>query len=111
MCGIVGVWSLQEITDRENGERRLEVFGGTTDGFRIAEADLDIRGPGDLLGTRQAGLPTFRVANIVADRDWLEKAREDARELLRSPDDFGAEDLLARVAPRAADRYERFAGG
>jgi len=47
----------------------------------------------------------------VADRDWLERAREDARELLRRPDDLGAAELLARVAPRAADRYERFAGG
>jgi len=95
----------------ENGERRLGVFGSTTDGFRIAEADLDIRGPGDLLGTRQAGLPTFRVANIVADRDWLERARADARELLSRPRDLAAEELLARIAPRAADRYERFAGG
>ncbi len=95
----------------ENGSRRLEVFGETTDGFRIAEADLDIRGPGDLLGTRQAGLPTFRVANIVADRDWLERARADARELLASPEALAAEELVARVAPRAADRYERFAGG
>lgn len=95
----------------ENGERRLEVFAATTDGFRIAEADLDIRGPGDLLGTRQAGLPTFRVANIVTDRDWLERARSDARELLADPEAFGATDLLARIAPRAASRYERFAGG
>lgn len=95
----------------EGGERRMEVFGATTDGFRIAEADLDIRGPGDLLGTRQAGLPVFRVANIVADRDWLERARDDARELLAQPEALGAEALLARVAPRAADRYERFAGG
>lgn len=95
----------------ESGERRMEVFGATTDGFRIAEADLDIRGPGDLLGTRQAGLPVFRVANIVADRDWLERARDDARELLAQPEALGAEALLARVAPRAADRYERFAGG
>lgn len=95
----------------ESGERRLEVFGATTDGFRIAEADLDIRGPGDLLGTRQAGLPTFRVANIVSDRDWLEKARDDARELLADPAPFGAEPLLEKVASRAASRYERFAGG
>jgi ATP-dependent DNA helicase RecG len=95
----------------ESGERRLEVFAATTDGFRIAEADLDIRGPGDLLGTRQAGLPTFRVANIVADRDWLERARDDARELLARPEAMGAEDLLAWIAPRVADKYESFAGG
>ncbi|HEX2252997.1 MAG TPA: ATP-dependent DNA helicase RecG [Thermoanaerobaculia bacterium] len=66
----------------EPGRRRLEVFAETTDGFRIAEADLAIRGPGDLLGTRQSGLPTLRVANLVEDLEWLEKARRDARELL-----------------------------
>jgi ATP-dependent DNA helicase RecG len=64
------------------GRRRLEVFAGTCDGFRIAEADLEIRGPGDLLGTRQAGLPTFRIADIRQDLEWLERARDDARELL-----------------------------
>ncbi len=64
----------------EGGRRRLEVFERTTDGFEIAEADLEIRGPGELLGTRQAGLPPFRVANLVRDREWLMKAREDARE-------------------------------
>lgn len=61
------------------GRRRLEVFERTTDGFEIAEADLEIRGPGELLGTRQAGLPPFRVANLIRDREWLVKAREDAR--------------------------------
>lgn len=95
----------------EEGERRLEVFAATTDGFRIAEADLEIRGPGDLLGTRQAGVPTFRVANIVVDREWLERAREDAREILprlAEPEFVG---LRARVEPRARSRYEKFAGG
>lgn len=65
----------------DEGRRRLDVFERTTDGFEIAEADLEIRGPGELLGTRQAGLPPFRVANVVRDREWLLKAREDARRL------------------------------
>ncbi len=95
----------------ESGERRMEVFAATTDGFRISEADLEIRGPGDLLGTRQSGLPTFRVANIVADRQWLEKARADARELVEAPERFDAGPVLAEVSRRAASRYERFAGG
>ena len=66
----------------ESGERRLEAFEKTTDGFRIAEEDLAIRGPGELLGLRQAGLPGFRIARLPEDLEWLEKARDDARELL-----------------------------
>lgn len=69
------------------GEKRLEVFGGTTDGFALAEADLAIRGPGDLLGTRQAGLPELRVADLIEHHDWLVRARDDARELLGRLDD------------------------
>jgi ATP-dependent DNA helicase RecG len=95
----------------EEARRRLEVFAATTDGFRIAEADLEIRGPGDLLGTRQAGVPTFRVANLIADREWLELARRDARELLPRLADPELRALRERVEPRARDRYERFAGG
>lgn len=66
----------------EDGEKRLRVMESTTDGFRIAEADLEIRGPGDFLGTRQSGLPDFRVANILRDGTILEQARQAAFELL-----------------------------
>jgi ATP-dependent DNA helicase RecG len=66
----------------EAGERRLEVFRETTDGFRIAEEDLAIRGPGELLGLRQAGLPGFRLARLPEDLDLLIQARDDARSLL-----------------------------
>jgi ATP-dependent DNA helicase RecG len=66
----------------EDGEKRLRVMEQTTDGFRIAEADLEIRGPGDFLGTRQAGLPDFRVANILRDGRILEEARREAFALL-----------------------------
>jgi ATP-dependent DNA helicase RecG len=69
----------------EEGEKRLEVMARTTDGFRIAEADLEIRGPGEFLGTRQSGLPDFRVANILRDARILEEAREDAFALAESP--------------------------
>ena len=54
----------------------------TTDGFKIAEADLEIRGPGDFLGTRQSGLPDFRVANILRNGRMLEEARSEAFDLL-----------------------------
>ncbi|HYG62961.1 MAG TPA: ATP-dependent DNA helicase RecG [Thermoanaerobaculia bacterium] len=62
--------------------RRLEVFQETTDGFVIAQADLEMRGPGDILGTRQAGLPALRVADPVRDFEWLERARDVVGELL-----------------------------
>jgi ATP-dependent DNA helicase RecG len=66
----------------EAARQRLEIFAATTDGFEIAERDLLLRGPGDLLGTRQAGLPSLQVARLPEDWDWLVRARDDARELL-----------------------------
>ncbi len=95
----------------EEARRRLEVFGGTTDGFEIAEADLEIRGPGDLLGTRQAGLPVFRVADLVTHARWLERARADAREILAASPAPELAALLARVDRRAGSRAQRFGGG
>ncbi len=59
-------------------ERRLATMVQTTDGFRIAEVDLELRGPGDFFGTRQSGLPEFRVANILTDSSILSDARHDA---------------------------------
>jgi ATP-dependent DNA helicase RecG len=67
----------------ETTEQRLEVMEETNDGFRIAEADLEIRGPGEFLGTRQAGGLPFRLAHLVRDREWLLKARDDAQALLK----------------------------
>lgn len=68
----------------ENTEARLEVLEETNDGFEIAEADLRIRGPGEFLGTKQAGGLPFTIADLVRDREWLLKARDDAMELLKS---------------------------
>ena len=71
----------------DDGVKRLRVMEATTDGFRIAEADLEIRGPGDFLGTRQAGLPEFRVANLLRDGRILEVARREAFTLVeRDPE-------------------------
>ena len=50
----------------------------TSDGFRIAEKDLELRGPGEVMGTRQSGVPTFRVGNLVRDVEILEEARREA---------------------------------
>jgi ATP-dependent DNA helicase RecG len=62
----------------EEAERRLRVMEQTTDGFKIAEEDLAIRGPGELMGTQQSGLPDFRVANFVRDIHLLNEARKEA---------------------------------
>ena len=67
----------------EAAYQRLEIMRRTSDGFKIAEKDLEIRGPGEFVGTRQSGLPEFRFGNIVRDREALELAALEAKELLR----------------------------
>ncbi len=66
----------------EDARQRLSMMVETTDGFKIAEKDLEIRGPGELMGTRQSGVPIFRVGNIVRDQKLLAAARQEARRLL-----------------------------
>ena len=70
--------------ERRLAARRLATMVSTSDGFRIAEVDLDIRGPGDFFGTRQSGLPEFRVADIITDGAILEAARRDAFALVEN---------------------------
>jgi ATP-dependent DNA helicase RecG len=74
----------------EESARRLEIMCRTGDGFRIAEEDLSIRGPGEFLGTRQSGLPELRVANIVRDAGLFEPARAAAFDLLARDPGLGA---------------------
>src|SRR4030081_151032 len=69
----------------EEGERRLEAMVRTNDGFQIAELDLELRGPGEFFGTRQAGMPSFRVANIIRDRELLEAAKREAAAVIAGP--------------------------
>ena len=98
----------------EDGEKRLRVMESTGDGFRIAEADLEIRGPGDFLGTRQAGMPDFRVANILRDGSLLEKARRAAFDLLENDPELGHEvhvPLHAELLRRWGKRLELAAIG
>jgi ATP-dependent DNA helicase RecG len=68
----------------EDAERRIQAMVETTDGFRIAEADLSLRGPGEFFGTRQSGLPQFRVADLLRDAAILEEARQEARAIVAS---------------------------
>lgn len=65
----------------QESRERVSIMESTSDGFKIAEADLEIRGPGEFLGSRQSGLPGFRMANLVRDLDILKQAREVAFEV------------------------------
>jgi ATP-dependent DNA helicase RecG len=67
----------------EDARRRITAMTATHDGFRIAEVDLTLRGPGDFFGTRQSGLPEFRVADLLRDAAVLEEARRDAIALVQ----------------------------
>ncbi|MBI3665760.1 MAG: ATP-dependent DNA helicase RecG, partial [Acidobacteria bacterium] len=69
----------------EAAQERIQTMLETTDGFRIAEVDLKLRGPGEFFGTRQSGLPTFRVANLLRDREVLEVARNEATACVENP--------------------------
>jgi len=68
----------------EEAQQRLETMAATCDGFEIAEKDLELRGPGEFFGTKQAGMPSLRVANLVRDRKLLELAKAEARGLLEA---------------------------
>jgi ATP-dependent DNA helicase RecG len=68
----------------EEGQARLEVMAETNDGFVIAERDLEIRGPGEFLGTRQSGLPELAVANLARDQDVLSLAQAEARAIVEA---------------------------
>ncbi|MBI1760059.1 MAG: ATP-dependent DNA helicase RecG [Acidobacteria bacterium] len=73
---------LSQFAKSKEAQERLKVMEETTDGFKIAEKDLEIRGPGEVLGTRQSGLPEFRIANIVRDQRILEVAKREAEYML-----------------------------
>ena len=88
----------------EEGERRLEAFAQTNDGFRLAELDLEIRGEGSMMGTRQAGVTDLRFARVGRDVEEVERAREIATSLLeRDPDLIADEHVILRRA--VADRF------
>jgi ATP-dependent DNA helicase RecG len=90
----------------EEAQRRIDAMVATTDGFRIAEADLELRGPGEFFGTRQSGLPAFRVADLLRDAPLLEEARREAQAIVATDPE------LRDVAHRAlrADLLTRWRG-
>ena len=76
----------------DSGRERLKALTDTTDGFEIAERDLALRGPGDFFGTRQSGMPTLRVGDLLRDHQLMEEAR---REAVAALDDANEADQLA----------------
>ena len=98
----------------EGGKERLDTLRKTTDGFEIAEADYRLRGPGDVLGLRQSGLPTFRVLDLTQDSNLIEIARTDAKSVLTGDPTLagprGKAVLRARdiFAPRIAAQITEF---
>jgi ATP-dependent DNA helicase RecG len=91
----------------EQGEQRLNAMVRTQDGFELAELDLTLRGPGEFFGTRQAGLPDFRVANLVRDRKLLEVAKLEAAQFATAPDAAVTEAERARVWAQLKDSWQR----
>ncbi len=78
-------------------EERLGIMAKTSNGFIIAEKDLELRGPGELLGTKQSGLPEFRIGNIVRDQPLLEKAKQEAEFYLGKEKSAVTAKLVARI--------------
>jgi ATP-dependent DNA helicase RecG len=66
----------------EDGVRRIQAMTRTNNGFELAEIDLEIRGPGEFFGTRQSGLPEFRIADIIKDAALLEAAKSEAEKIV-----------------------------
>ena len=105
----------------EDARRRIAAMTETNDGFRIAEVDLELRGPGDFFGTRQSGLPEFRVADLLRDGAMLEEARREAFALVQADPQLTASEHrglrggpprpLARQARPGGDRLMRVIAG
>ena len=88
-------------------EERLAAMVRTQNGFELAELDLQLRGPGEFFGTRQAGLPDFRVANLVRDRVLLELAKEESSRFVEHADAEATEDEKKRVWARLREAWQR----
>ncbi len=90
----------------EEGKQRIGVMRETNDGFRIAETDLRLRGPGEFFGTKQSGLPAFRIADLLRDAEIIELARREARGFIENPPSREAlVELVAYVREHWSRRY------
>ena len=87
----------------QQGKERLKALADTTDGFEIAERDLQLRGPGDFFGTRQSGLPTLRTGDLLRDHTLMEQARDEAVRFLA--DDRQAASMMQRLKTAWPSRF------
>ena len=94
----------------EDGERRLDAMVRTTDGFQIAELDLELRGPGEFFGTRQAGMPSFQVANLIRDRQLLEAAKREAAAVLAGPNEDVSKEEIDRALRHMRTHWQKTYG-
>jgi ATP-dependent DNA helicase RecG len=94
----------------EEGERRLDAMVDTNDGFKIAELDLELRGPGEFFGTRQAGMPSFRVANLIRDRQLLELAKREAAAVMAGPNSEVTQVEISRALVALRTRWQHTYG-
>ena len=88
-------------------EERLDAMVRTQNGFELAELDLALRGPGEFFGTRQAGLPDFRVANLLRDRKLLELAKQTASQFIHQPDPAVTDAEKAMVRQTLKQQWQR----
>jgi ATP-dependent DNA helicase RecG len=94
------------VTDKMNdtARERIRTLVDSTDGFFIAEMDLKLRGPGEFFGTKQSGLPSLRVANILRDAEILQIARREAVDFVAKPP---SEELLRSAVAYIRDHWQR----
>jgi len=97
----------------EIAKKRLDYFVSTTDGFKIAEADLELRGPGEFFGTRQSGLPEFKVANIARDQKLIEDSRNLINKLQSADGQLDSDFKKVKnyLAELSKSKLEKMAGG
>src|SRR5579872_4660221 len=94
----------------EDGERRLDALVRTNDGFQIAELDLELRGPGEFFGTRQAGMPSFQAANLIRDRQLIEVAKREAATVLAGPNKEISREEIDRALRHMRARWHKTYG-
>jgi ATP-dependent DNA helicase RecG len=103
-----------EKDDAQKSSRRLQTMVETTDGFKIAEIDLEIRGPGEFFGTRQSGLPQLQLANLMTDGALLLDARSEAYRIIEEDPHLRRADhanLRSYYDERLADAMTMVQGG
>ena len=92
-------------SDDENVLARLNILVKSNDGFEISLEDLKIRGPGDILGTRQSGLPTFVLGNLVEDTKFIDAARKDAKNISENLDNPAYQKYYDKITQLTAKNY------